>query len=107
MKILTGLLLLLLVPLQYRLWVGEGSFADVVRLRRAVVAQQAENHELAQRNAALGAEVSDLKHGLAAVAELARTQLGMIGKDETFYQVVGGGAKRRSRPPRDPPRSRP
>ncbi|HDO34346.1 MAG TPA: cell division protein FtsB, partial [Chromatiales bacterium] len=100
-------LLLLLVPLQYRLWVGEGSFADVVRLRRAVVAQQAENHELAQRNAALDAEVSDLKHGLAAVAELARTQLGMIGKGETFYQVVDGGAKRRSRPPRDPPRSRP
>ena len=57
------------------------------------------DHELAQRNAALGAEVSDLKHGLAAVAELARTQLGMIGKGETFYQVVDGGAKRRSRPP--------
>lgn len=90
MKKLVALLVVLLLLLQYRLWVGQGSFAEVVRLHRAVAAQRAENRDLAQRNAALSAEVSDLRHGLGAVAELARTQLGMIGRGETFYQVVGG-----------------
>ncbi|HQU15123.1 MAG: cell division protein FtsB [Chromatiales bacterium 21-64-14] len=97
MKAIFGLLVVLLVVLQYRLWVGEGSFAEVAQLRAADRAQRLENHALAERNQALTAEVLDLKHGLAAVEERARTGLGLIGKDETFFQVVGAGGGR----PRD------
>lgn len=103
MKWVIAFLGLLLLALQFRLWVGEGSFADVARLRQAVAAQQAQNRDLEQRNAALSAEVSDLRSGLAAVAELARTQLGMIGPDETFYQVVGRASGAAAPSPETPP----
>jgi len=88
MRWLIVLLAVLLVLLQYGLWVGEGSFADVHRLSREVAAQKKQNQSLRDRNKALEAEVKDLKHGLAAVEERARTDLGMIKKGEIFYQVV-------------------
>ncbi len=78
----------LLVALQYRLWTGDGSLAEVWRLRQAVEDQRLENTRLAERNRALDAEVRDLKEGLAAVEERARSELGMIGRDEVFYQIV-------------------
>ncbi|MFN2309926.1 MAG: cell division protein FtsB [Gammaproteobacteria bacterium] len=82
------ILIVLLLGTQYRLWVGRGSLAEVRDLQRAVDAQREENARLAERNATLEAEVSDLKQGLEAVEERARSELGMIKDDEVFYQIV-------------------
>lgn len=82
------ILIALLLGLQYRLWVGEGSFAEVWNLHTALAEQRMENEHLAERNAALEAEVKDLKQGLGAVEERARSELGMIKDDEVFYQIV-------------------
>ena len=88
MRWLVGLLVVLLVLLQARLWFGDGSLADVWDLYRQVEAQQAENRQLRERNQALEAEVQDLKQGLEAIEERAREELGMIRDDETFYQII-------------------
>ena len=56
--------------------------------RSAIEAQAEENARLAERNRTLAAEVRDLKEGRAAIEERARTDLGMIGANETFFQVV-------------------
>ena len=88
MKKLVIVLLLLLVYLQYRLWFGEGSLMDVWELSREVESQQQENEQLQERNAALDAEVQDLKQGLDAIEEHAREDLGMVKEGETFYQIV-------------------
>lgn len=82
--VLGGLFLLL----QYSLWFGEGSLPNAWRLDRQITAQQVANQILAERNQSLEAEVADLKGGLDAVEERARSELGMIGKNETFFQVV-------------------
>lgn len=81
-------LLVLLVLLQYRVWIGEGSFTAVSRLGELVEDQRIINEQLQRRNAQLEAEVRDLKEGGEAVEERARSELGMIAKDETFFQVV-------------------
>ena len=81
-------LLLLAVLLQGRLWLSDGGFPKTRELRSAVVEQQQVNEALKERNAALDAEVLDLKNGSAAAEERARTDLGMIGPGESFYQVV-------------------
>jgi len=88
MKILTAALLLALLALQYRIWVSRDGVRSVWRLEHAVNAQQALNTRLTRRNQRLAAEVKDLKTGTAAIEELARSELGMIGPNETFYQVV-------------------
>jgi cell division protein FtsB len=82
------ILLLLLALLQYRLWVGDGSFAEVWQLHQDVERQRAENEQLRERNAALDAEVKDLKQGLDAIEERAREELGMVKEDEVFYQII-------------------
>lgn len=87
-KLLTVALAVVLVLLQYRLWISRQGVRSVARLEGAVAAQQKLDGELTQRNQRLAAEVLDLKTGTAAVEELARSQLGMIAPDETFYQVV-------------------
>ncbi|AXK72425.1 cell division protein FtsB [Lysobacter sp. TY2-98] len=86
--ILIGLLAVLLVGLQTRLWRGEGGREAVDALQRQVDAQVHENGGLQQRNAALAAEVEDLKSGEAAVEDRARSELGMIKPGEVFYRVV-------------------
>lgn len=88
MRILITLLIIVLLTLQYRLWVGEGSLAEVHGLRQEIEAQRAELENLRQRNQALQAEVIDLKQGLDAIEERARSELGMIREGEVFYQVV-------------------
>lgn len=88
MKIVIAVLLVLLVALQLRLWLGSGGMSEVSRLEAALEAQREENARLEARNLRLAAEVHDLKEGLEAVEERARTELGMIGKDETYYQLV-------------------
>ena len=92
MRILIAILLITLVWLQYRLWVGEGSLAEVYTLRKEIEVQKSELEALKRRNQSLQAEVDDLKQGLAAIEERARTELGMIEEGETFYQVVEPGA---------------
>jgi cell division protein FtsB len=79
---------LLLVLLQYRLWLADDGFRAVWSLDRSVAEQGEENAALAERNERLAAEVRDLKQGLDAVEEIARNDLGMIVEGETFYQVV-------------------
>jgi cell division protein FtsB len=88
MKLINLLLLALLLLLQIKLWGGDGSVGDVMRLRAAVAAQKQENQVLGQRNQALAAEVEDLKSGTEAVEERARLELGMVKPGETFYQIV-------------------
>ncbi len=88
MKWLAALLLVILVTLQYRLWLSDDGVREVGRLNDAVEAQRAENERLRTRNAQLGAEVVDLKRGMDALEERARSELGMIARRETFYQVV-------------------
>lgn len=88
MKLLVYALLALLLVLQYPLWFGNGSAVNLWRLQREITVQLAENARLKERNAALEAEVLDLKNGLAAIEERARSELGMVKKGETFYQVI-------------------
>jgi cell division protein FtsB len=88
MKILTAALLFALILLQYRIWISDDGLRGVERLQHAVAAQQSLNATLIQRNSRLEAQVADLKSGTAAIDELARSDLGMIGPNETFYQVV-------------------
>ena len=89
MRIVIAILLVLVLALQYRLWVSDGGMREVWRLRDEVSAQRAENEKLKERNRTLVAEVQDLKQGKTAIEERARTDLGMVGKDESFYQVMG------------------
>jgi cell division protein FtsB len=77
-----------LITLQLTLWFGDDSLAEVWQLRQQINAQKDENKQLQERNAALEAEVQDLKQGLAAIEERARNELGMVKKDETFFQLV-------------------
>ena len=74
--------------LQGKLWFGEGGILAVHAIKASVAEQQAENQVLAQRNSVLEAEVLDLKQGLAAAEERARSELGMVQPDETFYQIA-------------------
>ena len=86
--IFLGALLLTLSGLQYRLWVGQGSFAHVNDLRAEVELRATENEVRHQRNDILKAEIFDLKQGLSAVEEIARSELGLIRKGETFFLLV-------------------
>ncbi len=88
MKWIAAILLIMLLALQYRLWVGQGSLAEVSRLQHSIEQKQASNAILRERNNALDAEVQDLKQGVDAIEERARSELGMIKKDETFFQII-------------------
>lgn len=74
--------------LQYRVWLGEGGIPEVLKLETETAAAQKDVQQLQERNNALEAEVQDLKTGLEAIEERARNDLGMIRKDETYYQVI-------------------
>ena len=88
MNYIIAILLILLIVLQYDLWVGEGSIVEVRKLESAIELQINENRILRERNDALKAEVLDLKHGLGAIEERARSELGMIKNNETFFHVI-------------------
>lgn len=88
MRWVVALLMILLLALQVRLWHGDGGIQEVLRLRQAVAGQRQENAALGRRNQALAADVRELKQGLQGLEERARRELGMIGPDETFYQIV-------------------
>ncbi len=88
MKWLAAALLVVIVLLQYRLWLSPDGVREVSRLEAAVDKQTGENVQLGERNKQLAAEVRDLKSGVTALEERARSDLGMITRNETFYQVV-------------------
>jgi cell division protein FtsB len=88
MRIFATILALFLVLLQYRVWVSDQGVREVSRLTAAVAEQTQANVEQRERNRQLVAEVNDLKTGLTALEERARSDLGMVGSSETFYQVV-------------------
>ncbi|MHB8476306.1 MAG: cell division protein FtsB [Steroidobacteraceae bacterium] len=88
MRIFAAALGIALVLLQYRLWIGDQGLREVSRLQAQADAQASANREQGERNRQLIAEVSDLKVGLTALEERARSELGMVGNSETFYQVV-------------------
>ncbi len=74
--------------MQVNLWLSDNGYSKTRALRAAVAEQRRQNQGLKERNDALEAEVSNLKNGREAAEERARTDLGMIGHQETFYQVV-------------------
>ena len=88
MKILAAILLTLLLALQYPLWIGKGSWMRVRDLDQQLAQVRDMNTKAKARNDALEAEVRDLKQGTDAVEERARIELGMIKRDEMFYQLV-------------------
>ena len=81
-------LLMLLAGLQYRMWFGEANVLEIAELKREIGSQTAKNDKLLSRNHRLEAEVIDLRKGLAAIEERARSELGMVKPDETFYQLI-------------------
>ncbi|PKM45134.1 MAG: cell division protein FtsB [Gammaproteobacteria bacterium HGW-Gammaproteobacteria-1] len=87
-RLVVAILVTLLLVLQYRLWFSDGGLVKMWQLSESLEAQKQENARLLERNRALEAEVIDLKQGLQAIEERARTELGMVKKDETFFQVI-------------------
>ncbi len=88
MRRLSQLFLLLVLLLQYQLWLGEQNRFDSRRMERELVTMELELQQLQQRNSRLRAEVRDLKQGVAAYEELARSDLGYIREGEIFFRVV-------------------
>lgn len=88
MKLLGLALAALILLIQYPLWLGKGSWLRVWEVDRQIRSQREVNRQLQARNAALDAEVQDLKAGLDAVEERARSELGMIKQNEIFFQIL-------------------
>lgn len=87
-KVFWGILVAIVVGLQYRLWVGEGSFAQAYAMQQEIAQQTADNQRLHQRNEKLYAEVLGLKEVQGAIEESARHQLGMIYPEEQFFWLI-------------------
>jgi cell division protein FtsB len=88
MRIFSAVLAITLILLQGRLWFSDRGLREVSGLQASVAAQRAANLEQSERNRQLSAEVANLKTGLTALEERARSELGMVAASETFYQVV-------------------
>ncbi len=89
MRWISLILAALIMLLQYPLWLGKGGWFKVWDLGRQVEVQKKINEQTQTRNAVLDAEVRDLKQGTEAIEERARSQLGMVKRDEVFFQVIG------------------
>jgi cell division protein FtsB len=100
MKSVLAILLLVLVLLQVRLWIGAGSMAEISRLEDEIAEQTEDNAKLEGRNSSLMEEVGDLRNGLDSIEERARNELGLIRQGETFYLIVEeeGKATRQAEP---------
>ena len=85
----------LVLAVQYPLWAGKGGWFRVWEVDQQIAAQRDTNAQLKARNVALDAEVRDLKQGLEAIEERARTELGMIRQDEIFFQLLDDAARAR------------
>jgi cell division protein FtsB len=98
-KLVTLALIALIALLQHPLWLGKGSWLRVWEVDRQMQAQRETNQKLALRNSALDAEVRDLKQGLDAIEERARSELGMIKRDEIFFQILDERPTAKPSPP--------
>ncbi|WP_168011778.1 cell division protein FtsB [Halomonas salinarum] len=87
LKWLAIVLVALTLLLQYRLWFGEGGLQEYAQIRARADAMENENQPMRARNERLAAEVVDLKNGLDAIEERARSDIGMVRRDEQFYWV--------------------
>jgi cell division protein FtsB len=96
---LTALLFVLLVLIQYPLWLGKGGVVKVWDLDRQLSLQRGVNAKLIARNGGLEGEVRDLKQGSLAVEEQARYKLGMVRPDEIFIQLNETDGKEGSKTP--------
>jgi cell division protein FtsB len=92
-KLLIPALVILFVVLQYKLWVGEGSLAEVATLERDIEAQQQAIEEMKRRNMAMQAEIDSFKNDQEAVEARARSDLGMIREGEVYFQIPDKGKK--------------
>jgi cell division protein FtsB len=88
MRFLPFILIALIALIQYPLWLGKGSWLRVWEVDQQVIAQRESNAKLIARNSAMDAEVRDLKQGMDAIEERARSELGMIKQEEIFVQVL-------------------
>lgn len=86
-KLFVGVMFVLLVFFQYRLWVGPGGIREMTSLKKQLAVQTENNDKLKKRNQILLSEIENLHHD-DAVESRARDELGMIKKGETFYQIV-------------------
>ncbi|WP_136253210.1 cell division protein FtsB [Onishia niordana] len=91
LKWLAIVLVALTLLLQYRLWFGEGGLQEYAQIRARADAMENENQPMRARNERLAAEVVDLKNGLDAIEERARSDIGMVRRDEQFYWVPDVG----------------
>src|SRR5262245_25779722 len=85
---IVAVLVIILVLLQYRLWIEHNGMRTTLALKKTINEQQQQNKQMQKRNQALVAEVKNLKHGKQAIEERARNELGMIQQDEQFYQIT-------------------
>lgn len=92
MRLIILCLSVLLMLIQYPLWLGKGGWFKVWELDRQVQLARKKNDELKERNAKLASEVDDLKQSKGAVEERARFELGMIKQSEVFIQVLDGAS---------------
>jgi cell division protein FtsB len=81
-------LLVLLIAIQYPLWIGKGGWLHVYQMDKEVQAQQQKNQELEKRNSKIAGDVNDLRQGTRAVEERARIEHGMVKENETMVQIV-------------------
>ena len=88
------LLIALLAIVHAQLWLGRGSIPHVAELQHKLAQQKVENAQAQQVNDRLASEVRDLKEGVAAAEDRARSELGMIKPGEVFYRVVEDPAQR-------------
>ena len=88
MKIIALVLLLLFIWLQYKIWLQDGGIPEVIQLQEEVEQVKTQVEKLQERNSSLDAEVKDLKKGLDAIEERARSEMGMIKEGEVYYQVI-------------------
>ncbi|MDP0562039.1 MAG: septum formation initiator family protein [Candidatus Endonucleobacter sp. (ex Gigantidas childressi)] len=86
-RLFISLLAIILIYLQSRLWLGEGSIAELVSLKETIAQQKLDSDRLYQRNSLLAVEVIELQAGLQTIEKKARQELGMVKKDETFYLI--------------------
>ena len=88
MKIIIIFLLTLLIWLQYKVWLQDGGIPEVLQLEQEIEMVRSEVKTLKERNSSLNAEVKDLKKGLDAIEERARSEMGMLKEGEVYYQVI-------------------
>ena len=88
MKIIVVVLLILFIWLQYKIWLQDGGLPEVIQLQEEIEQVKTEVEKLQERNSSLDAEVKDLKKGLDAIEERARSEMGMIKEGEVYYQVI-------------------